>query len=479
MKRVSVWMPIFFAFFLVCAFYIWTVYSHQAGYLGYEQLAKDLLNADLKPTEHTKLELSPVPALLLFIPASVLGIPMNSALACIFLGSVLLVLLFVLLRQIIPKTHQPSVFQSSLLMLVLGFGSYTPILLRRPADYEVAILTGSIFVILSLLLFLRSTTTPKLKSLNAAFAVVASMLAFWSRPSFLFVPLLIAGFITFNNRNNFRKVIYTVYLPVASVAIPIGAYNYLRFDSIFEFGAKYQLAGIRPTSFSLSWIIPKLQSDLLAHRFFGFFPWTTTGESPFREKMYPSYNLEQNLGLLVAMPWAIVIFIIAWQQRKTLIKTLNSRIQVLTIACFSAIGAWIIQLVAIPGTTSRYQGDTAPLLTLILLTLLISINEHRLAIKVDLSFFFQMFSIKSVLALSLMLLYLLSQFGISKSILILLLLSALRNKRNQIDFKLLMLVISAWTVSIIALTSITVSGWDDFNLLPYGFQWWEVVYNNG
>jgi hypothetical protein len=472
MKRVSVWMPIFFAFFLVCAFYIWTVYSHQAGYLGYEQLAKDLLNADLKPTEPTKLEWSPVPALLLFIPASVLGIPMNSALACIFLGSVLLVLLFVLLRQIIPKTHQPSVFQSSLLMLVLGFGSYTPILLRRPADYEVAILTGSIFVILSLLLFLRSTTTPKHKSLNAAFAVVASMLAFWSRPSFLFVPLLIAGFITFNNRNNFRKVIYTVYLPVASVAIPIGAYNYLRFDSIFEFGAKYQLAGIRPTSFSLSWIIPKLQSDLLAHRFFGFFPWTTTGESPFREKMYPSYNLEQNLGLLVAMPWAIVIFIIAWQQRKTLIKTLNSRIQVLTIACFSAIGAWIIQLVAIPGTTSRYQGDTAPLLTLILLILFKFIHDFKLSLNVNLK--------KAGVALLAFVIFQYQLFGdlpLTINFFLMLTLVAFLITLRPIDIQLnsAILHMSAivWTLALIGLTSLTVGGNDSFDFLPYGFQWWE------
>ena len=505
-------------FLIIFGFYGWTALTFNPGYevdkvwiehiykrdpSGYVRLSEAFLSGQISMKELPKPELlalndpydpttnakfrhhdwalfqgkyylswSPVPALLLFIPANVLGIPMNSALACIFLGSVLLVLLFVLLRQIIPKSHHPSGLQSSLLILILGFGSYTPILLRRPADYEVAILTGSVFVILSLLLFVRSTTLLKHKSLNASFAVLASMLAFWSRPSFIFVPLLIAGFIIFNNRHNLKKIIYLICLPVASVAIPMGIYNHLRFGSIFEFGAKYQLAGIRLKSFSLSWIIPKLQSDLLAHRFFGFFPWTTTGESPFREKMYPNYNLEQNLGLLVAMPWTIVIFIIAWQQRKTLTKALDGRIQVLTIACFSAIGAWIIQLVAVPGTTSRYQGDTAPLLTLILLTLFKFINDFKLSLNVK-------FKIAGVVLLAFVIFQyqLFGDLPLTINFFLILIMVAFLITLRPIDIQLnsaiLHMSAMAWTLTLIGLTSLSVGGNDSFDFLPYGFQWWE------
>ena len=506
-------MPILVVFFSIVGFYGWTALSPHARQKvngvwsehfyqrlpsGYEQLADAFLHGRLSMTELPKPALlalpdpydpvandqlrhhdwvlyqgkyflywSPLPAMLLFVPASLLGLPMNSALACILLGAALLTLLFVLLSRIVPNYRSRSPIRSALPILLLGFGSYTPILLRRPAAYEVAILMGSTFAALSMLLYTQFQTADKRKHLWALMSVLSSLFSFWSRPSFLFVPILIIGFIVFSYRDNLQRAFFIVSTPLVTIATAMGSYNYFRFGSVSEFGAQYQLAGVRSTKFSTSWIIPKIQSDFLSNRFFRFFPWTTTGDSPYRGKMYPEYNLEPNLGLLVVMPWAVIICAVAWQSRRSLFHALSTRSHVLIIACFSAIGAWLIQLLVVSGTTWRYVADFAPLFLLVLLSLLLSLDSSRLALKLNFQF---------VSAVALIVLLYLNQLGEMYSlgfILIFILLGS-RPFAIRMHATLLLVLATVWTVGIIGLTSLTVGGFDYYHLLPYGFWWWQV-----
>lgn len=513
MHRTRFWTPILVVFFSIVGFYGWTALSPHSGQkvngvwsehfyqrapTGYEQLADAFLHGRLSMTEQPNPELlalpdpydpltngqlrhhdwvlyegkyflywSPLPAILLFVPASLLGLPMNSALACILLGSTLLTLLFALLSRIVPNYRSRSPIRSALLILLLGFGSYTPILLRRPAAYEVAILMGSMFAALSILLYTQFQTADKRKHLWALMSVLSSLFSFWSRPSFLFVPILIIGFIVFSYRDNLQRAFFVVSTPLVTIATAMGSYNYFRFGSILEFGAQYQLSGIRPTKFSTSWIIPKIQSDFLSHRFFEFFPWTTTGISPFQGKMYPAYNLEPNLGMLVVMPWAVIICVVAWQKRQLLFRTLNLRNQVLIIACTSALGAWVIQLLTVSGTTWRYLADFAPFLLLALLAQLLSLNDSRISLNLNFKFI-------SALALAVLLYQ--NQLGgrYSLGLILIFVLCGSRPIAIQIHATLLLVVATAWTVGIIGLTSLTVGGFDYYHLLPYGFWWWEV-----
>jgi len=481
---------------------VWSEYFYQRAPSGYEQLTDAFLHGRLSMTELPKLELlaltdpydpvangqlrhhdwvlfegkyylywSPLPALLLFVPASVLGLPMNSALACIFLGSTLLASLLALLSKIGPNFLLRYPLKATLLTLILGFGSYTPILLRRPAAYEVAILTGSTFAALAMLLFLQSESAEKMKFLWASMAVLSSMLSFWSRPSFLFVPILIVGFIVFNNRFNVQKIIFPIGAPVVAVASIIGLYNYLRFNSISEFGARYQLAGVRPTKFSVSWIIPKIQSDFGAYRFFDFFPWTTTGDSPFRGKLYPAYNIEPNLGLFVVLPWALIICIVSWQKRDLLRQGLNNRLQVLIIACCTAAGAWLIQLALVSGTTWRYLGDFAPFYLLVILALFMAIESP---------FFELRLSLRWVMVLALLLIAFKNEFrGVISIVAFSLCVFAFiapfhRHYAIRLNKTGFLLTATLWTVGMIGLTSLTVGGLDPFKFFPCGFNWWEI-----
>lgn len=60
--------------------------------------------------------------------------------------------------------------------------------------------------------------------------------------SLLVIPYLIKVFINnIKNRENVIKTLLVIVIPYLVVGIGLMYYNYIRFDSIFEFGAKYQL----------------------------------------------------------------------------------------------------------------------------------------------------------------------------------------------------------------------------------------------
>jgi hypothetical protein len=183
--------------------------------------------------------------------------------------------------------------------------------------------------------------------------------------------------------------------------------------------------------------------------------------------MYPAYNLEPNLGMLVVMPWAVIICVVAWQKRQLLFRTLNLRNQVLIITCTSALGAWVIQLLTVSGTTWRYVADFAPLFLLALLAQLLSLNSSRISLNLNFRFI-------SAFALGVLLYQ--NQLGgrYSLGLILIFVLCGSRQIAIQIHATLLLVLATAWTVGIIGLTSLTVGGFDYYNFLPYGFWWWQV-----
>jgi hypothetical protein len=278
--------------------------------------------------------------------------------------------------------------------------------------------------------------------------------------------MIIIVFLLFNSQKDRGKTLLSIGLPLIAVAFAMGSYNFLRFRSISEFGNKFQLAGFKPEKFSTKWIIPKLHSDFLSHRFFSFFPWTTTGDSPSNARMRPGYIIEQNLGILIVMPWAIIICLAFWQKRKSLLPRLRDSSHVLIIAILTAVGAWIVQLLVVPGTTSRYLGDFAPFLVLVLLSVLLSWDRSDFSLKLN-------FGHTSVAAI--IILIFLNQLASITALAFLLAFFCLRFHaiKLEININLFLVFATIWTVGIIGLTSLTVQGFDQLNLLPPGFNWWE------
>jgi hypothetical protein len=135
-------------------------------------------------------------------------------------------------------------------VLVAGLASMMPWLLNRPNVYEAAILSGQFFLISGLFFcFLAlDKSNPNPWWLGAASAFlglsVASRASLAFAASFLIIMAIwriirISGF----TRRSFPLLI-AVATPFALTGIGMGLYNFIRFDSWFEFGIQYMLTGM-------------------------------------------------------------------------------------------------------------------------------------------------------------------------------------------------------------------------------------------
>ena len=118
---------------------------------------------------------------------------------------------------------------------------------RRPITYEVAIISGYYLVIQGIFFILKTIEKEKVNYIYMCLSCLSLALAVACRPnlliaSLLIVPVLLKIFINnVKNKKNVLKNILVVAIPYGIVGISLMIYNYVRFDSIFEFGAQYQI----------------------------------------------------------------------------------------------------------------------------------------------------------------------------------------------------------------------------------------------
>ncbi len=120
--------------------------------------------------------------------------------------------------------------------------------MRRPLFYEVAALCGIASVVWMLYFSLQTALRKKQKPLFALLTGIAAVMVASSRPNLLLysllaaLPLLQACF--FDRQQPFKKRLITLCclaVPLAAGAGGLMWYNYTRFGSVLEFGARYQL----------------------------------------------------------------------------------------------------------------------------------------------------------------------------------------------------------------------------------------------
>lgn len=118
---------------------------------------------------------------------------------------------------------------------------------RRPVTYEVAIISGYYLVIQGIFFILKTIEKEKINYVYMCLSCLSLALSVACRPnlmiaSLLIVPVLLKIFIdNVKNKKNILKNIFVVAIPYGIVGISLMIYNYVRFDSIFEFGAQYQI----------------------------------------------------------------------------------------------------------------------------------------------------------------------------------------------------------------------------------------------
>ncbi|MDD3054038.1 MAG: hypothetical protein PHG84_06550 [Endomicrobiaceae bacterium] len=191
------------------------------------------------------------PILLFYLPYNFLtntyitdGIVVFICCSLIFLLSLFIIkrLSYRILNEEIPF------FIQVLSVFLIGLCNYSLILLVRPSTYEVAIVVGMVLILFSIYFFINYCFNIKYKK-DIVICLIAflSSLAVGCRPHYVFfIPIIFISILAVDIVDNIKKQtkfyhFLLFFVPCMFYGFILGLYNYLRFDSIFEFGFKYQL----------------------------------------------------------------------------------------------------------------------------------------------------------------------------------------------------------------------------------------------
>lgn len=192
-----------------------------------------------------------IPLLTLFLPFNLITHKyLTSSMAVLIYSVLVFILLKEVLFKVVNKYFKNISFKVVISSLaILCFGSLILFLNGIPRYYEVAVISGLFFTLLGLYFILEFAEQNKAKYRYVFLGSLCLALAVGCRPTYLLVsliilPLLIKTLIS-NIKNKDKKEILkeilSVGIPYITVGIALMYYNYIRFGSIFEFGARYQL----------------------------------------------------------------------------------------------------------------------------------------------------------------------------------------------------------------------------------------------
>lgn len=266
----------------------------------------------------------PTPALLLMLPWKVITgahLPQRLAtgfFACAGLGALALLLAGVR-RRYFPSVTPLQLFFA---VVIAGHVSWLPVILRRPAFWELPIVTAAALFWWSLYFLWRfhdSGGWPRWAWAGG----LALALALGARPTYLFcTPVFLLLFALPFNRirpvASFLQRMLPVAIPLACSGLGLLAYNYLRFGDAREFGQHYQVWGVEYRGLSL-----------FSVKFLSFNTWLYFLSLPELSPYFPFlrtvwvndppagyFGIEEMPGLLFTMPFlllGIAALIGAWR----------------------------------------------------------------------------------------------------------------------------------------------------------------------
>ena len=195
-----------------------------------------------------------VPALLIFVPYTLATGDYLPTWAGTYIFVILSIITTIMLIIKIYKRWFSNIpFKMLFIFLVAGLlsGVYIWNTWRMWA-YELTLISGYFFVQLGLILMLSATEKlEKISYIDLFLSCLCMALAVGCRPTLVLSSALLLPFlyaiIKNTDKKRIVKTVLVIVIPYLIVAIPMMIYNYVRFDSIFEFGAKYQLTVVNVT----------------------------------------------------------------------------------------------------------------------------------------------------------------------------------------------------------------------------------------
>ncbi len=278
------------------------------------------------------------------------GIPITAAIAFVFAG---------LWFWIKSKREDGTVS-------ILGLGTNLFTYARRSDFYGIPITAAIAFVFAGLWFWIKSKREDGTVSIPLVMAGSFCMaLLLGTRPQFLAAWVLAFPIFwdeIFQRRTLFSRMGFgatvSAIAPFAVVAVPILAYNYVRFHSILNFGQSYNLTGYDMTSRHASpYLMPRVLFNAL------FQPISTCSEFPFITMVdtYVEAPNEPSLGGYFAVAPIAIFALFTWIVRRQLANhnVWGIAITTVTVAC---IVVFVDSYIS--GTTMRYYGDSGYLFIL-------------------------------------------------------------------------------------------------------------------
>ncbi len=270
-----------------------------------------------------------------------------------------------------------------LLLAIIGTisGSLIFWINRRPDVYEFVLSSAMCFSSLGLCFFFKAIE----KEVNYKYLLLSAIclaLSVACRPNHLLISLLIAPKLiqiliqNIKNKKNALKLICVIGIPYVVVGISLMIYNYVRFDSILEFGTKYQLTVndfIRLKNRIMSipaGLITQLLTIPNMQQTFPFFYLKGDTAIPY----YGYYYVGLAGGLFIFNPINFILLLLPGLKKKIKEKEAYNFIVVTIIVAFIICVADIL----LAGTLQRYSMDYAWLLNIAsYLTLFIIISNIK------------------------------------------------------------------------------------------------------
>ena len=312
------------------------------------------------------------PVIVLFLPFRLLtGTYLAENYAVVIFAIVGLLAAWALLRSVIRKQFQATpTWVEVVAVLALGLGNMVPMLLRRPHMWEIPISCSYALFMVTLYLVWQAVNRPKPLGWIAA-ASLTMGLAIGARPVYLLaavillVPLIESAVRigrAFWKSRAWKQQVFAALGPIVAVGFGLCVYNYLRFESPFEFGQAYQFSGAEEGKldhFSLRYIPFNAWIYLFSTPgLTWYFPFLTVISSP--PVPAGQFGMENPYGMLPGMPWvlfAIATFAFSFRASTPLMRW-----------CLGAFAANLLTVGLVfcfGGTTGRYQVDFTPTFVLL------------------------------------------------------------------------------------------------------------------
>jgi hypothetical protein len=278
-------------------------------------------------------------------------------------------------------------------VLAIGLGTHLLAPAQRPMFWELAIVSGVAFAMLAAVAAYQAMHGRR-PLLAMAAAGLFLGLAVGSRPTWLVAfPLLLppvlwswgqrrantpADGVAGQRAVAWWRMAVAAAVPLGACGLAMMAHNHARFDSVFEFGQRYQLSGAyesQLTHFSLRFLPHNFAVYLFQPlRWEAVFPFVAA--QPARVPAIPGYfGTEQVAGLAATFPvyWFLLALPLAWWRR----APMGSRRLLAVVGSLAGCTVPVMALVMCYfSTTMRYETDFAPPLVVLALTGLLALERR-------------------------------------------------------------------------------------------------------